>query len=289
MDDKKVLEKMQSVGADMHKKSVNESEKNTGAQETEINLLELFFCEPHVVPYEVGVPIVLYQPTIKDFIECGEDNIYGLIMPFISNSTTYRLQLWKNGVDWNKVSDYEMFLSLFSEEYANEYAQYSHVLFGDLDIRKFERVIDTQGEEPCPALYNYEQKVFIDEKVYKHIATYVQAMFNAKPKVEFAKGKSNKLDCIFEDQQKLKHQKKEENKSNMLNMLSFCLNHPGFKYKKSELKEVGIFEFMDSVQRLNLYEGTKALVSGVYSNPFLDGSKLNKDELNFMRNLNSSS
>ena len=27
MDDKKVLEKMQSVGADMHEKSVNESEK----------------------------------------------------------------------------------------------------------------------------------------------------------------------------------------------------------------------------------------------------------------------
>jgi len=289
MDDKKVLEKMQSVSTDMREKSAKESAENTGEKEANINLLELFFCEPHVVPHEVGLPITIYQPTVEDFIRYGEDSVYGLIMPFISNSTTYRLQLWKSGVDWNKVSDYEMFLSLFTEDYAKEYAECSHILFGDLDISKFEPIVDTQGDEPRAALYNFEQKVFIDEKVYKHIATYVQAMFNAKPKVEFAKGKSNKLDCIFEDEQKLKHKKKEEHKSNMLNMLSFCLNHPGFKYKKSELKEVGIFEFMDSVQRLNLYEGTKALVNGVYSNPFLDSSKLNKEELNFMRSLKDSS
>jgi len=289
MDDKKVLDKLQSVSTDMRAKSAIESEKNTEEQDVKINLLELFFCEPHTIPHEVGLPITIYQPTIYDFIKYGEDDVSGLIMPFISNSTTYRLQLWKNGVDWNKVSDYEMFLSLFTEEYANAFSGCSHILFGDLDIGKFEPIVDTQGDEPRAALYNFEQKAFIDEKVYKHIAAYVQAMFNAKPKVEFAKGKSNKLDCIFEDEQKLKHQKKDKNTSNMLDMISFCLNHPGFKYKKNELKEVGIFEFMNSVQRLNVYEGTKALVNGVYSNPFLDSSKLDKNELNFMRSLDGSS
>jgi len=289
MDDKKFVEKLQSVSTDMRAKSAIESEKNTEEQDVKINLLELFFCEPHTIPHEVGLPITIYQPTIYDFIKYGEDDVSGLIMPFISNSTTYRLQLWKNGVDWNKVSDYEMFLSLFTEEYANAFSGCSHILFGDLDIGKFEPIVDTQGDEPRAALYNFEQKAFIDEKVYKHIAAYVQAMFNAKPKVEFAKGKSNKLDCIFEDEQKLKHQKKDKNTSNMLDMISFCLNHPGFKYKKNELKEVGIFEFMNSVQRLNVYEGTKALVNGVYSNPFLDSSKLDKNELNFMRSLDGSS
>lgn len=286
MDEKKVIEKMQSVSTEMQEKNANNaSDINTENQEIEINLLGLYFCEPYVVPCEYGNPITLYQPTIQDFINYGENDVYSLIMPFISNSTTYRLQLWKNGIDWNHVSDYEMFMQLFS----GDHSKCSHIIFGDLNIEKFEHVVDTKSDLPKVVLFNYEQNVLIDENVYKHMAAYIQAMFNIKPKVEFAKGKSNKLDCIFEDEQKLKHQKKEKEESNMLNMISFCLNHPGFKYKKNELKEVGIFEFMDAVQRLNLYEGTKALVNGVYSNPFLDSSKLNKDELNFMRSIKNSS
>ena len=63
------------------------------------------------------------------------------------------------------------------------------------------------------------------------------------------------------------------------------LNHPGFKYKKSELKEVGIVEFMDSVKRLQTYESVMALMSGMYSG-MIDTKKLDlKEELNWMRDL----
>jgi len=33
-------------------------------------------------------------------------------------------------------------------------------------------------------------------------------------------------------------------------LISACVNHPGFKYKLSELNEVGVMEFYDSVSRL---------------------------------------
>ena len=39
---------------------------------------------------------------------------------------------------------------------------------------------------------------------------------------------------------------------------------------------------MDSVSRLNIYESTKALYSGMYSG-MCDLSKVNKNEFNFMR------
>ena len=53
-------------------------------------------------------------------------------------------------------------------------------------------------------------------------------------------------------------------KSTLLPLISTCLNHPGFKYKKNELREVGIVEFMDSVQRLQVYESSTALLKGIY-------------------------
>jgi hypothetical protein len=67
-------------------------------------------------------------------------------------------------------------------------------------------------------------------------------------------------------------------------LISACINHPGFKYKLKELKEVGIVEFMDSVQRLQVYESTKSLMSGMYSG-FADMSKVDKKLFNFMRDL----
>ena len=63
--------------------------------------------------------------------------------------------------------------------------------------------------------------------------------------------------------------------------------NPGFKYKKTELRNVGIFEFMDSVRRLQVYESTTSLMSGMYSG-MLDTSKLKLDkELNWARDMYS--
>ena len=43
---------------------------------------------------------------------------------------------------------------------------------------------------------------------------------------------------------------------------------------------------MDSVQRLQIYESTNALWKGM-SSGFVDSSKINKEELNFMRSIDS--
>lgn len=111
-------------------------------------------------------------------------------------------------------------------------------------------------------------------------------MFNIFPKTEKARGKATKEALIWEDQQNYDLHKNDTYKSTLLPLISSCLNHPGFKYKKNELKEVGIVEFMDSVQRLQVYESSTALLKGIYSG-FIDASKINKDDLNFMRDLSS--
>jgi len=41
---------------------------------------------------------------------------------------------------------------------------------------------------------------------------------------------------------------------------------------------------MDSVQRLQVYESSTALLKGIYSG-FVDASKIDKNELNFMREI----
>lgn len=118
------------------------------------------------------------------------------------------------------------------------------------------------------------------------MSQYIKTMFNIFPKVEKARGRATKESIIWEDQENLKKHKNDTNSSTLLPLISSCINHPGFKYKLEQLKQVGIVQFMDSVQRLQVYETSTALLKGSYSG-FIDTSKINKDEFNFMRDLDS--
>lgn len=76
----------------------------------------------------------------------------------------------------------------------------------------------------------------------------------------------------------------DNSESNLLPIISALTNHPGFKYKLEELKQVKIYQFYDAVQRLQIYEQTHALMGGSYSG-FCDTSKIDKEQFNFMREI----
>ena len=240
--------------------------------------LQMYFGED----YQITDGIVISQPTIGDIMAFGEERFNQVLNPFVVNPTSLRVVLWQQGKDWTEMSDYELFYQLILQlqPTTNE----TSILFGDLDFSKFnlyKRQNEVDGEMlEDIVLLNHEQKVLIDEEIYNHMSSYLRTMFNIFPKVEKAKGKTTKQWMIEEDI--LNSQTQPKQGSNLLPMISFCLNHPGFKYKKSELKNLGIVEFYDSVQRLLIYEYTSSLMKGIYSG-FVDTSKIDKKEFDFMR------
>ena len=79
-----------------------------------------------------------------------------------------------------------------------------------------------------------------------------------------------------------KYKTSKDEDDGLLPLISACCNHPGFKYKSSELKQLGIFQFYDSVKRLQVYESTTALQKGMYSG-FVDSKGIKAEDYNFMR------
>lgn len=242
----------------------------------------MFFGED----YKVAEGIVISQPTIGDIMTFGEEKFNQVLNPFVVNPTSLRVVLWQQGKDWTEMSDYELFYQLILQlkPTPNE----TSLIFGDLDFSKFnlykrQNEIDGELVEDI-VLLNHEQNVLIDEEVYNHMSSYLRTMFNIFPKAEKAKGRTTKEWMIEEDIMNSKVP--TEKKSSLLSMISFCLNHPGFKYKKSELKDLGVVEFYDSVQRLLIYESTSSLMKGIYSG-FVDTSKIEKKEFDFMREFKS--
>ena len=138
----------------------------------------------------------------------------------------------------------------------------------------------------------YEDAIVIDEIVYMKIIKYQTYMFDIHMKEKKKKNKATKEAMIWEDEMNLKveeqkRSKRDYEKSTLLPLISAMVNHPGFKYKTSELKEIGIVQFMDSVKRLQTYENATALLKGMYSG-FIDVSKdknLQK-QINWIKDLN---
>lgn len=257
-----------------------DEQKIEEVEKLDFNLLRMYFGDDYVINNK----IIIHQPSIQDFIDSeNESDIYSVITPFVSNTTAYRLQLWDMGIDWNKISNIELFALLLK----TEKLEYSKIIFGDIDFSTFNIYEKQTDNGKVMTLYSPVLDIEIDEETMNKMCKYIQYMFNFfPPEEEFTSSKTLKQDLINKDRQKLIQRSKENKNSeqSLLSMISFYLNHPGCKYKKNELREVGYFEFMYNIQRLQIYESTRALINGSYCG-MCDLSKVNKSEFNFMRDI----
>lgn len=255
--------------------------KQEDKQEYSFDPLKMYFKEDYFVK---GIRIA--QPTIGDILTMGESKFYIGLSPFLYNSTTIRVKLWDlpKRVDWCKVKDIEVFNMLKSIFAIDDSAV--RLLFPDYKIEYMELkpYQDEGSTEVKLCLYDNENDFYLRESEYMEIAEYIRTLLNIHPKIEKAKGKTTKQWMIDEDRMNFA-QREAQNTSSLLPLISACINHPGFKYKLQELRDVGIYEFMDSVQRLQIYESTRALMGGMYSG-MCDMSKVPKEQFNFMRELN---
>lgn len=255
-------------------------------------------------PYKATDKIEIFQPDLGSIIDFGADKFYNVVSLLCSNTTSLRLQLWDMGIDWTKISDYELFYTLLIRRLS---PKDTSLIFGDLNFSWFipyEKLDENEeksiiliniprDEEGNKIYIDIDDAIIIDEFVYTKIVDYLRYMFDIHPKIEKnIKGKTTKQWIIEEERmnieaEKVRNKGKDlKNRSFLFPLISSALNHPGFKYKKDELKEVGIFEFMDSVKRLGVYESSVALMHGMYSGmvDFKSNPKL-KDELNWMRDV----
>ena len=255
------------------------NEETVEVEKLDFNPLRVYFGDDYVV----NDRIIIHQPSIQDFIDAdNESDIYHVIAPFVSNTTGYRVQLWDMGIDWNKITNQELFSILIKTV---DY-KYSKLIFGDIDFSTFNLYEKTVDDNKVLTLYSPEMDLEIDEVTMNKMCKYIQFMFSSyPPEEEFTSSKILKQELINNDRQKQLLRKKEDGVGqSLLSMISFYLNHPGCKYKKNELREVGYFEFMYNIQRLQIYESTRAIYGGLYSG-MCDLSKVDPKEFNFMRDV----
>ena len=277
MDVLETLDSLQSaVEEDKKKKQIK-----TSHPEYHFDKLRMYFGEDYTIN---GITISI--PTIGDILEIGESRFYQAVSPFLNNPTSIRVLLYDVfKMDWNKTKDIEVFYIMSQMVKDKEPLK---LLFKDISFEDF-KLINAKKNEfekdyKCLALVSSSQNILIYEDQYLEIAEFIRDMLNVHPKTEKAKGKTTKHWMLQEDRMKAEQNQNEENKSTLLPLVSACINHPGFKYKLEELKQVNICQFMDSVQRIQKYEQGVAAMHGIYGG-FVNAKDIPQDLINFMSDL----
>ena len=272
-----VLETLDSLQSAAEKDEVKKQEVNK-KPEYHFDKLKMYFGEDYTIN---GITISI--PTIGDILNIGESKFYQAISPFISNSTSIRVLLYDVfKKDWNKTKDIEVFYILYQ---LLEDKEPLKLLFKDFSFDGFE-LIQARKNVDDPeynhlALFNQDKNMIIYDDEYMEIAEFIRTMMNVHPKVEKAKGKTTKQWILQEDRMKAEQDDKKEGASTLLPLVSSCINHPGFKYKLEELKQVNICQFMDSVNRIQKDEQGTAALHGIYGG-MVSAKDIPEDLINFM-------
>ena len=240
----------------------------------DIDELQMYFCEP----FHINDKITVHIPTIGDIVEFGERKYYGMIHTLTCIPSDMKSQLFDAGIDYEEIGDFELFMMLTRALTPES----TRLVLGDLDLSKFEPYTNSKNNEPV--LYDAESDTIIDRLIYMKIVEYIRKVHSIKPKVEKAKNKTTKKILIQLDRDKIKKAQKEPYKSQLKPLISAMMRYPGFKYKSTELKQCGLYEFMDTVQGAQIYISSTSLLQGSYSG-MIDTSKINKKEFNWMRSL----
>lgn len=238
----------------------------------DIDELAVYFGDDYVINDQ----IIVKQPSIGEIIEYGEREYFSMINTLCAIPSDMKSQLWDAGFDWEEITDFQLFMSLSK----SLPVEMTRIVLGDLDLSALEQGFNQETEQLV--LYNPETEVVIDEYIYLKIVSYLRLVHGIKPKIERAANKTTKEILIQLDRDKIAKAAREPYKSQLKMLISAMMRYPGFKYKKNELKECGLYEFMDTVQGAQIYVSTNALLHGMYSG-FVDTKKINKKDFNWLR------
>ena len=238
----------------------------------EVDELSLYFGEPYVVNDYITITL----PKIGEVVKYGERQYYSMIQTITAIPSDMKSQLFDMGLDWTQVEDFQLFMMLAPTLPKDK----TYILFGDLDFQAMRPFQNKQNG--AVVLFNPQTNVVIDELAYGKMHAYLCSAHNLTKKVEKAANEFTKKFMIEEDRQKIAYNQKQPYKSFLRPLISAVKCRMG--YTLDYVKNMGLYEFMDDLNRLQVIVNADALLQGSYSG-MVDTSKIPKKNFDWCRSI----
>lgn len=228
----------------------------------------------------VSDKIIIHQPSLDEICRYGEKQYWSMVYTLTSVGADMKFQLHDMGIDYTTISDFELFYSLLCRSFTEEQTS---ILFGDLDFSKFELYQKNNSKDVI--MHDTENNISIDEYTYLVIADVLRKIHGLKRNDQLPANESTKQILIDDARNEYNLNKNKEYHSQLKNMVSAMINSEGFKYNHSEVWNMKINAFMDSVRRISKIKNADLLLQSGYSGFGVNLKEISNKQLDWLGEL----
>lgn len=158
--------------------------------------------------YAINDKIKILIPTIGEILD-KEDEYYSLVSLLTAMPIDLMAQLDDIGIDFTQINEYELFLILFE----GIKSQDTSLIFGDLDLSKFERAINEQNE--TIVYVDKENDIVIDRAIHGRIAAVLRKIHHLERNHRKPANDEVKKYLLERERVKLKRRKNKNTQSQL--------------------------------------------------------------------------
>ena len=224
--------------------------------------------------YPVNDSISIVIPTVGQIIE-DESAYYGLITTITATPSDFMVQLDDIGVDFAKITSFELFLMLFNELKKAD----TSLVFGDLDLTKFETAINQQNGKVV--LIDQENNIVIDRAIHDQICRVLRKINHLEKNDRKPANEEAKKYMIERARIKQRRAARRPYKSQLEDLIVAMVNTEQYKYGYKGTLDLTIYQFNASVYQIVKKVNYDNTMFGCYMGT-VNAKELNQDQLNWL-------
>lgn len=237
--------------------------------------------------YVVNEYISVYNPTVYEVQDFGEDLYYGVLNFFIRKPYDVAVELYDANIDYQTITDFDLFY-----EVANKLpVELTCILFGKVNFTDFVQAVNNENGFKC-LVNKYDSDFRIDEVIFTKIVSYLRYVYFVSEKVEFDVGNSMAKEFLISRMRRKKKKQikdfqsgKIKKKSELSNMIMFCVNNKNFKYDYNSVMKLNLNLLYESYYYILYGNERDHVMSGVYHGTIDTAKMKDKSILNVIPDL----
>ncbi len=214
--------------------------------------------------FTVSEHIKIHQVTLDEIYAYGEQDYYNMIYNLTATPQSMKSELWdmEPRIDYTEITPFELFCYMLHGLYSQDKTS---IIFGDLDLTKFKIANrEDNGDLMLLQIINGKQ-VIIDEFTYYVITDFLRQVHLIAKDEKMPGNNTTKMIEIEDARAERLKNRNTEYHSQLKNLMSAMINCEEFKYNHSEVWNMKINAFTDSVKRILKIKNANLLLQSAYS------------------------
>lgn len=218
--------------------------------------------------------ISIYVPSVGEILE-DEDDYNDLVSKFTAMPIDYMVALDDKGIDFSKIDDYMLFLMMFPGLKERD----THLIFGDLDLSKFEFATSEQNGQLL--LLDPVNDIRIDRAIHGLIADTLRNLHHLEKNNRKPGNEDARKFMIERARKKMRRNKNRIQNSQLESLIVAMVNTEQYKYDFEGTLELSIYQFNESVRQIIKKVDYDNKMYGIYAGT-VNANDLSPDDLNWL-------